>query len=368
VAWTERYMDAASTGGDGTTSATSGANAAWNNFGSAITGIGAGPAASPTRINIKAGTYANTTTTRTFNTAGATTAPVWWRGYSSSPGDLDSDFTTAKPSVTFTTGQFSITGAHQMFSNLAITGTGNTATLVSVGVSNILLLRLRVDSQNANASASAVSLSNAIVNVRCINCYMKASTTATTVVPVTNANLVLVGCTLRGGGNGITTTGDVLVIQSCCLISLGADGVRLTATTAYPIIIGNTFQDPGGDGIEITAAVTKGIIAGNIFDSCAVGINNSTGTNTNTIARFLNCFRNCTNNEVGFGDAPSILEQAESVVPFVNAPTDLTLIPTAVSRGIFPGLFENESFTGYGDLGGVQRPEVPPFARIFTGL
>src|SRR3954470_24403874 len=108
MAWTERYIDSASSGGDGTTNATSGANAAWASFSAAITGIGAGPASVPTRINVKAGTYPSAGSILTFNTAGATTAPVWWRGYKTTPGDQDSNNVAVSgtdiPAVTFTTG------------------------------------------------------------------------------------------------------------------------------------------------------------------------------------------------------------------------------------------------------------------------
>jgi hypothetical protein len=115
MAYVERYMDASSSGGDGTTSATGGANAAWADFGAAISGVGAGPAASPTRINIKAGTYANTTTGRAFNTAGAAAFPVWWRGYKTTIGDQDANNVavagTDIPLVTFTTGQVTVTAS-----------------------------------------------------------------------------------------------------------------------------------------------------------------------------------------------------------------------------------------------------------------
>src|SRR3954447_7437305 len=105
MAWTERYVrsDAAG-GGDGTTNTNSGANGAWT-LAEAVANEAAGM-----RINVRAGTYASTTTSRTFAAAGTTTAPIWWRGFNSTPGDIDSDPTLTKPSLTFTTGQLSITG------------------------------------------------------------------------------------------------------------------------------------------------------------------------------------------------------------------------------------------------------------------
>src|SRR5512138_3864162 len=89
MAWTERYVrsDAAG-GGDGTTDAASGANGSWT-LAEAITNEAAGM-----RINIKAGTYTNTTTDRTFAAVGTTTAPIWLRGYKATAGDMDGESTS----------------------------------------------------------------------------------------------------------------------------------------------------------------------------------------------------------------------------------------------------------------------------------
>src|SRR5688572_31804779 len=105
MAWTERYVSVAGGGAhDGTSEAD-----AWT-LADAIAAYGTGQ-----RINVKAGTYANTTTGRTFATAGTTTAPIWWRGYNTTIGDLDDvvDGAASGPQITFTTGLMTISGAHQ---------------------------------------------------------------------------------------------------------------------------------------------------------------------------------------------------------------------------------------------------------------
>ena len=57
-----------------------------------------------TRINIKAGTYPNTTSTVVFNNVGGTGLPIWWRGYNTTPGDIDTNNSLTKPVFSFTTG------------------------------------------------------------------------------------------------------------------------------------------------------------------------------------------------------------------------------------------------------------------------
>src|SRR3712207_3595128 len=128
MAFTERYVRAdAPGGGDGTTDSNAGANAAWT-LAEAITNVAAGH-----RVNVKAGTYATTTTARTMSTAGTTTAPIWWRGYKTTPGDMDgtvSHGTFASgaeiPVFTFTTAALTFSGAHQIVANIDVQGARTT--------------------------------------------------------------------------------------------------------------------------------------------------------------------------------------------------------------------------------------------------
>src|SRR3954469_22755033 len=100
MAWTERYVRSDAAGsGDGTTNTNSGGTGAFTlaeaiTHSTTNTGI---------RYNVKAGTFANTTTSRTFSGAGTTTAPNWWRGFNATIGDIDTDNTLTKPAWTFTT-------------------------------------------------------------------------------------------------------------------------------------------------------------------------------------------------------------------------------------------------------------------------
>ena len=68
---------------------------AWADFGMIGSGaaLASGTVTQSTRINIQAGTYANTSTTLTFGLAGTATNPLWWRGYQNTPGDQDNNAT-----------------------------------------------------------------------------------------------------------------------------------------------------------------------------------------------------------------------------------------------------------------------------------
>src|SRR5262249_38755048 len=76
--------------------------------------LNTGTVTQSTRINVKAGTYANTTTNRTFAQGGAATTPLLWRGYKTSIGDQAENNVavagTDIPTWTFTTGQVTVSG------------------------------------------------------------------------------------------------------------------------------------------------------------------------------------------------------------------------------------------------------------------
>lgn len=354
MAWTERYVRAdAAGGGDGTTNTNSGANGAWT-LAEAIAAVSSGQ-----RVNVKAGTYANAATSRTFATAGTTTAPIWWRGFNSTIGDLDSDEVTAKPAITFTTGVVGVTGAHQIFSNLDIVGTGMSGVLVNLQAANIHLDRVRIENQNAATAAYAVACATG--QARLTRCWLKATSTATRVAEV-STETSFVGCAFVGGGDGIRISGGALTVADCVFNDVGGHGVNLTAATSRPMsIISNTFYSVGTDGIRLAALPSFAIISHNLIThSGGYGINNSTGTNTNVISRLGNVFySNTSGNETGFGDSPSLGEGTESTTPYTNAGSgDLSLVTGAVSKGRgLPGAFENQSYTSYLDTGAVQRQE-----------
>ncbi len=379
MAWTERYVDqAAAGGGDGTTAATSGGTGAWT-FAEAIAAAAAGQ-----RLNVKTGAggaaYANTTTDRTIATAGTTSSPVWWRGYNTTIGDIDTNNALTKPAITFTTGRFILTGSFNLFSNLDISGasTTNAQVRINTGSTN-WFHRCRIENTAANANGRALQ-SLVLINVS--ECYLKATSSAP-VIDIQSAGTTIQGCTIVNGSTGIVMANVALNILNNVFVNQGADAMLSGGGTSVRyFIIGNSIYSPASDGFEITAtgAGSPGfvLLANNVFSECgAYGINNSSGSVTAAVFRLRNLFHgSVTADEQGFGDWPSLHEQADGSSPFVNAGSnDFTIDDSsdAIANGC-PGAFENQSYTSYLDIGAVQREEPAGGSggavrsRIFTGM
>lgn len=344
MAWTERYV---TTTGAGAHDGTSEANA-WT-LAEAITNGNAGH-----RINVKAGTYANTTTSRTFGAgagAGTTTSPKWWRGYTSAIGDLDTSPSATRtpgtdfPLFTFTSGVVSVSSAHQWFSNIEFRGTAPGGTFVSISGSKVKFHRCRFDCQEASSTSYTVRAS--ADGGAFSECYFKGTSSVNYVV-ISEERNSFHGSYFLGGGVGLNL--DIGSgggpCRKCIFDSCGSHGVLLTGNASYYTEISQcSFYNCGGDGIRIATAIPAGLaIIENILNSCGgYGINNSTGTNTNVPLRLRNLFYNNTSGkENGFGDSPSLFEYTDSASSFVDAPGD-DFTPASASNAVgkgMPGLFE----------------------------
>jgi hypothetical protein len=350
MAWSERYVDAAAAGGgDGTTAATSGANGAWT-LAEATAAAVAGQ-----RVNIKGGTYANGATSVSLNAAGTTTQPVWWRGYSATIGDLDNDPVTAKPLLTFTTGALSLTGSHQIVSNLNVNGARTTGQFAITGT-NCKVDRCRAENTNAIAGAAAVTI--AAVNAHVTRCWFKATSSATRVVGLTAANVQLQGCTVQGGIAGVDSSTTVYMFQ-CTIRGCSGPGYQAITTGSIAVIDQCTFRGCGGDGVRFDVLPTTYCVVRNcLFASVGgYGIRNNTGTATNVVSRLGNYFYACTSGpENGFGDSPSLSQTVEPSTDPHTSSTDLTLVTgSSALAAAQPGAFEGESYTSYLDAGAVQK-------------
>jgi hypothetical protein len=364
MAWAERYVRADADGtGNGTTDANSGTNGAWTLV-QAIAGVAAGH-----RVNIKAGTYANTTNLRQFATAGTGIAPIWLRGFNTTIGDIDADNTLTKPQLTFTTGRLVVSGAEYIVSNLDVVVTGAVSNpAVSLSGTNIWADRLRVDNQHANALSSA--LSNTSGNLLVTRSYFKATATATAVVG-TIGGMQIDSCYLRGGVSGFSATGTPgpQSVRNTVIDSPTTNGILAagTATSGAARISGCTIYNTV-NGINISGAPAGGTVENCILSTCTVGITNTTGANVN-VHRLNNGFYACTTTESNFGDSPSVGALTESSDPFVAASTgNFALVDAAVSRGAgAPGGFENTTSVSYLDRGAVQV-EAPTDAAVAAAV
>ncbi len=364
MSWNDKYCSVAGAGAhDGSL------GNAWT-LAEAIAGVAAGD-----RVNIIAGTYANTTTSRAFATAGTTIANIWWRGYNVTPGDLDNVNTavpgTTMPLISFTTGQWTTTGIHQKFSSLAVTSACTTSSgAVVTSVTGIDFYRCRIENTASNSAARAISCGSTSQTLLTA-CYLKATTTADRCVSLANTSS-LVGCTVTGGIVGATpTVGSTL---AHCIFDTQAGDTISVASGVSCAILNCGIYAPTGNGINFTGAtIAKCYVINNYFSTVnqasKAAINNTSGTNTGLILCVGNAYFNCTANISGVTESFSIFDNGTLGSEAFRAPAsqDFTMLPVGQNLG-FPGLFENVSaYQGYLDVGAVQHLGNMGTLRPFPG-
>jgi len=334
-----------------------------------------------TKINITGNL--TITASRIFSMAGATTAPLWFSAYSigGTPGDLDNDTTNALTKPLWTvSGNFLLTasGAHQSWSGLSSTGSRN-ANIWAISAANIRLIRCRVTNTNSGTSTKAVAYGVNGQGASSYYCYFKTPSTATAdgIVSTVASSVTFHGCVFdTGGQSGVNGTSGLNIFRRCVFL-LNPIGVLLT--TGEVIASDCTFYGCATDGIKWsgTPATAGSSFPGSDISGCLFsglngstattnGINNASGTNTNAIFRTNNDYYNVTNTEVGMGDAFAFFPQTDSSAVATSA-TDMTPVSGSNARQHgFPGIFENETFSSYPDIGSVQH--VPAGLLVHPGM
>lgn len=375
-AWTEKYVKPA--GGDAATCADAGANAC--SIAGAIAYCVANSCAD-VRMNIIAGTYAQTTNTRTFGgyaaAAPSTTAPLWWRGYKVTIGDLDDGVTLTRaagtdlPSITFTTGQMVLSGVHQIFSNIAISSACTTAGgAVSITGGNVRLQKCRVTNTASDVAARAVSTSTT-ATAQLIGCRFQTTNTATNNVNVAVATGIY-GCHIIGGAIAVTTNAAML-ISNTIVESFATTGIATAQTSTLSHIDHCSIYASGGtNGINASTIPTTG---NTLVTNCLIGGGASALTNginaasaTNTVVVFNTQFYNCTNNLVNIAEIATYnadLGVAQLLSIDANNPwaavgsSNFTLLGSAAaSKAAYPGVFEGQTvMKGYPDIGAVRHQD-----------
>jgi hypothetical protein len=310
-----------------------------------------------TKINIKGNL--TITASRTFALAGAATTPLWFSGYNTTPGDLDSDTTNslAKPIWTLNaTFSINATGALQIWSGISIVG--NRSGVVWQQNVNSLHLTSRCRFENTSSNSGAIAYTQNGNPGTMQYCWFKTPATATAQpVVATLGTGQLIGCVAEGGGQvSFQPTGSNATIFINC-ISLNCAGIGFLFSTGASRLYGCVIYNSTSDAIKWTGTPAIGAaVVGCLFATIGgIGINNASGTNTTNVVRACNDYFSCSGgNEVGFGDSPAFFGQTESGSPITSA-TNMT--PVAGSNAInngFPGIFENESFSSYPAIGAVQ--------------
>lgn len=321
-----------------------------------------------TKVNIKG----NLTITagRTIALAGATTTPLWFSGYSTTPGDLDADTTNSltKPVWTFnSTFGLTTSGAHQIWSSLSVTGSRSGPLWIASGTFQ-RLLRCRCDNTSSNAAAVAIRVDAATPWIG--YSYFKCPATATTNgVVQSNANGQFhIGCVADGGGLAGFQASTSNIYIGC--VAINTTGAGFLATTGAITILFCTVYGATADGVKWTGTPGASQVIGCVFSglnsstATTNGINNASGTNTAQVTRACNDFYNVTNTEVGFGDSPAFFGQTDSS-PVATSGTNMTaVVGSNARRNGFPGIFENQTYSGFPDIGAVSHADTKLLAHL----
>ncbi|VTR93198.1 unnamed protein product [Gemmata massiliana] len=357
------YIDVTATGRIGVIPATSASGrtckmgGAWADFAIATPGSqwgASGTAAVPMRINVKAATYANASTARTFATAGSGTAPIWIRGYNTTPGDLENDYTNAPPLLTFAAAGFTISGTCYCVTNFSVLNTGSSSAIWNWSGTNGRADRIRAEAQNSPSGVQAFTSGTNGAGMLVTNSWFKVPTTASQVYTATST-VQMHGCVFEGGQNAVTTSSAGTTLNHCVFI--GQTTRAINAATATILLMNCSFVGSFSDSIVrwssspgVLSSITNCVFSGaGKYDIEAVS------GFTHLIHAANNASYGAALGHLSHPDLADLHYALETADPFVNGATDPTLKKTTFSyqKGI-GSAFENETWRSYRSVGAIE--------------
>jgi hypothetical protein len=297
------------------------------------------------RVNVKFGTFAHTTTSITIGMSGTGSKRIVFRGYTSTPGDLDSQPTTNRttsresgsdiPSWTWTSGALTVFGDYITLKNLDIYSEASAATAICSG-SYGEFDRVRFTNGGSNSASTACRCES--VSGKWTACSFTANlSTSLYVVRVSiSGTTELTGCIIGSGILGIDLqAGSTLICLGCVIDTVSSHGIQ--AGSAYLKVDRCRIAGTTGDGIRFTSIATNGASVTNTqFVGCGgYDINNTSASNNE-------CRIYCSNNSSysptsghsnGMGDSTEYRVVTEASDPRGD------LSAAGIAAGL-PGVFE----------------------------
>lgn len=367
MAWTERYVRADAAGGaDGTNDTTDGTTGAWT-LAEAASSYAAGQ-----RINIRAGSYANSAGALNFSTAATTTNGIWIRGFNTTPGDLDDRPTsqltpgTDMPVIDNTTfGYVNFTGAMLKVTSIAFTSSVGNRPALYFRSNYGLLHRCRLDHSAARSTylLDVQTPARNAVSECAIECGNASSTWP--VIGALDLNSII-RCLVKSASTSadLISVGTNSSISGNLLIG-GRSGVAAASAPQLCDITRNTFYGQDADCIKGIGPPNRMTAYCNLFANWGgYAVNgNNTGTAVTGIQLIGNAFYDGT---PGTGRLNDVFESFEldSVIessdPFVDAANDDFTVASGASSYGASNLFEKDGPVTYGDIGAIQHQDSVP--------
>jgi hypothetical protein len=282
------------------------------------------------RLNIKAGTYSSSVSW-TFGVSGASAkAPVFWRGYNATPGDLDNVANPGThPLISFSsTASLSIL-AYNRLENIDITTSGTANPLVSVSGLGVMLTRCRV-----TATSGAITIAGAGFDAWA--CYFATtSTTITNTYCGSNGGLPrFLQCVFQGGLYNVTLGYQGSFLE-CVLKNPTSHHVYSTAASQGSIFHRPTFYNSGAsaDAINIASNIQYLTISYPIFANISRYAINVPDTSFVGLRIVGADYYSITSGQLnGVYESYQHAAITESASPFTSASTnDFTLVSTSTA-------------------------------------
>ena len=373
MALTERYVTASGTD----TYANSTSSSTPMSLSTAITNGTAGD-----RINIKAGTYTRSATD-TIAGAGTVTSPLIWRGYNSTPGDLDTPVqstgnlsltTTNHPLIDFSgnsANRFNWTGAFAIWQNLYIK-TAYDGNSILMNGANIAAYNCKLENSGTGASGVCLYMTVRSTLFACDISLTGASggTAALTMAAATTGNRVI-GSYINGGtasGISVQSSGSQVLICHNVIAGHTKHGIALTSADAVgygAVILYNTICKKTGSGtfdaINFATGLTYHhvVIGNHITDhgGTAYAINMTSTSNAAFLA--FNRTRDNTSGAIGNGGDWITATTLGHVTTDTGGPeTDYTDNSTNNFSLISAAPAKGAGLPAYLDIGAMQRQET----------
>ena len=349
MAWTDRYVDASAAGGGTGTSPAD----PWT-LAEAVSNTALGM-----RVNFKAGTYTNTANLYHNVTADATN-PILWRGYKTTPGDLDGTFTgnlvdgTDIPLIDHQAGYLILDTAYHHLIGMSFKNshTGAPAFYDRRGFSFTKNCRFTMGAVVGYAIDTNVGFDSFL------NCEFVSEVTPTIAILEGIAPSSYTRCLFKGDGTGtgVNLQGHGHFFNQCVFYNLNAG---INSTNDRPDVHNCTFVDIADDAIYNSVINQGSSFIGNYFYNVGGYCFGNGSTNGNGIQIMSgNAYYNSPNRIEGGGNVGEYDDIADSSDPFEDyAAGDFTLKSTSNAYNVGLGGFWSLPTTAYGDSGAVGHQD-----------